>query len=42
MLSPEQEEMIKQTWVLFDEDESGTIEASELKKIMMTLGLNPT
>ena len=41
-LSPEQEDQIKQAWLLFDDDNSGTIEAHELKKVMITLGLNPT
>ena len=29
-LSPEQEDQIKQAWELFDDDNSGEIEASEL------------
>ena len=41
-LSPEQEDQIKQAWALFDNDNSGTIESSELKDVMRKLGLNPT
>ena len=41
-LSPEQEDQIRQAWLLFDDDDSGQIDANELKKVMISLGLNPT
>ena len=41
-LSPEQEDQIKQAWLLFDDDQSGSIEHHELKLVMVKLGLNPT
>ena len=41
-LSPEQEDQIKQAWQLFDDDNSGVIDSSELRSVMHKLGLKPS
>ena len=41
-LSPEQEDQIKQAWQLFDDDNSGVIDAGELRQVMHKLGLKPS
>ena len=41
-LSPEQEDQIQKAWEVFDNDNSGQIDAAELNEVMMKLGLRPT